>query len=200
MNIKILETKLQTIFENDSFAVTEKNIKERILIELDFILQRIAEYYETIEMIATIKLGAREHIKDEKYDLENLGEIIIKCDNILDMLKNESIYYKEKLINFTEEIFINQDLYDLLKKDMPSISKLLDKLILENSNSSLDNFLNWFDNESNYIKIANLANGDAYQYINKLCYEYCEILKPYQKLKLVKNETGGVNDERTGSN
>ena len=100
----------------------------------------------------------------------------------------------------TEEIFINQDLYDLLKKDMPSISKLLDKLILENSNSSLDNFLNWFDNESNYIKIANLANVDAYQYINKLCYEYCEILKPYQKLKLVKNETGGVNDERTGSN
>lgn len=121
MNIKILETKLQTIFENDLFAVTE-------------------------------------------------------------------------------EIFINQDLYDLLKKDMPSISKLLDKLILENSNSSLDNFLNWFDNESNYIKIANLANVDAYQYINKLCYEYCEILKSYQKLKLVKNETGGVNDERTGSN
>ena len=104
MNIKILETKLQTIFENDLFAVTEENIKERILIELDFILQRIAEYYETIEMIATIKLGAREHIKDEKYDLENLGEIIIKCDNILDMLENESIYYKEKLINFTEEI------------------------------------------------------------------------------------------------
>ena len=67
MNIKILETKLQTIFENDLFAVTEENIKERILIELDFILQRIAEYYETIEMIATIKLGAREHIKDEKY-------------------------------------------------------------------------------------------------------------------------------------
>ena len=29
------------------------------------------------------------------------------------------------------------------------------------------------------IKIANLANVDAYQYINKLCYEYCEILKPY---------------------
>ena len=43
MNIKILETKLQTIFENDLFAVTEENIKERILIELDFILQRIAD-------------------------------------------------------------------------------------------------------------------------------------------------------------
>ena len=93
MNIKILETKVQTIFENDLFAVTEENIKERILIELDFILQTIAEYYETI-----------------------------------------------------------------------------------------------------------LANVDAYQYINKLCYEYCEILKPYQKLKLVKNETSGVNDERTWSN
>ena len=35
MNIKILETKLQTIFENDLFAVTEENIKERILIEQD---------------------------------------------------------------------------------------------------------------------------------------------------------------------
>lgn len=65
-------------------------MKERILIELDFILQRIAEYYETIEMIAIIKLGEREHIKDEKYDLENLGEIIIKCDNILDMLENRT--------------------------------------------------------------------------------------------------------------
>ena len=29
MNIKILETKLQTIFENDLFAITEENIKER---------------------------------------------------------------------------------------------------------------------------------------------------------------------------
>lgn len=65
------------------FAVTEENIKERILIELDFNLQRIAEYYETIEMIATIKLGTREHIKDEKYDLENLGEIIIKLEKEL---------------------------------------------------------------------------------------------------------------------
>lgn len=35
MNIKILETKLQTIFENNLFAVTEENIKERILIEQD---------------------------------------------------------------------------------------------------------------------------------------------------------------------
>lgn len=118
--------------------------------------------------------------------------------NSLKAMRNKLIENNEDT-EYVDEILLKY-LYDLLKKDMPSISKLLDKLILENSNSSLDNFLNWFDNESNYIKIANLANVDAYQYINKLCYEYCEILKPYQKLKLVKNETGGVNDERTGSN
>lgn len=118
--------------------------------------------------------------------------------NSLKAMRNKLIENNEDT-EYVDEILLKY-LYDLLKKDMPSISKLLDKLILENSNSSLDNFLNWFDNESNYIKIANLANVDAYQYINKLCYEYCEILKSYQKLKLVKNETGGVNDERTGSN
>lgn len=118
--------------------------------------------------------------------------------NSLKAMRNKLIENNEDT-EYVDEILLKY-LYDLLKKDMPSISKLLDKLILENSNSSLDNFLNWFDNESNYIKIANLANVDAYQYINKLCYEYCEILKPYQKLKLVKNEKGGVNDERTGSN
>lgn len=60
---------------------------------------------------------------------------------------------------------------------MPSISKLLDKLILENSNSSPDNFIDWFDNEINYLGRENLENVDAYQYINKLCYEYSELLK-----------------------
>ena len=136
----------------------------------------------------------KEEIKVLELDKYELGILI----NALNEFRNKMI--KEgKDTEYVDEILLKY-LYDLLKKDMPSISKLLDKLILENSNSSLDNFLNWFDNESNYIKIANLANVDAYQYINKLCYEYCEILKPYQKLKLVKNETGGVNDERTGSN
>lgn len=36
---------------------------------LDFTLQRIAEYYETIEMIATIKLGAKETLKELSKEL-----------------------------------------------------------------------------------------------------------------------------------
>ena len=50
MNIKILETKLQTIFENDLFVITEENIIERLLMELDFINNRIAEYCETLDI------------------------------------------------------------------------------------------------------------------------------------------------------
>lgn len=77
MNIKILETKLQTIFENDLFVITEENIIERLLMKLDFINNRIAEYCETLDMVATIKLGAKRNIKNESYDLDDLTNIIL---------------------------------------------------------------------------------------------------------------------------
>lgn len=104
--------------------------------------------------------------------------------NSLKAMRNKLIENNEDT-EYVDEILLKY-LYDLLKKDMPSISKLLDKLILENSNSSLDNFLNWFDNESNYIKIANLANVDAYQYINKIVLWILRNIKTISKVKISK--------------
>lgn len=200
MNIKILETKLQTIFENDLFIVTEDNIIERLLMELDFINNRIAEYCETLDMITTIRLGAKDKITDVSCDFDDLTNIILKCDQIIDMLENESFWYKEKIIGFAEELFTNQELYDLLKDNMPTITKLVDKFTLENSNLSLDRFLDWFGDEIDYIKIEDIEKINAYQFIDKLCYEYNEFFEPDTDLRLVKNEKGGAKDEGTGSN
>ena len=50
-----------------------------------------------------------------------------------------------------------------------SVIKLVDKFTLENSNLSLDNFLDWFGDEIDYIRLEDIDKINAYQFIDKLC-------------------------------
>ena len=48
MNIKILETKLQTLLEDDDFIIDEENIIEKLGKELASLIKEVAEYNEGI--------------------------------------------------------------------------------------------------------------------------------------------------------
>ncbi len=55
MNIKILETKLQTIFEDDEFTITKKNLIEKLQGKLSALLKKITEYNNAMTAISILK-------------------------------------------------------------------------------------------------------------------------------------------------
>ena len=55
MNIKKLETKLQTILEDDSFEIDEKNINEKIGKELEKLIVKSAVFNDAINNVECIK-------------------------------------------------------------------------------------------------------------------------------------------------
>ena len=51
MNIKKLETKLQTVLEDDSFEIDEKNINEKIGKELEKLIVKSAVFNDAINNV-----------------------------------------------------------------------------------------------------------------------------------------------------
>ena len=55
MNIKILETKLQTLLEEDDFIIDEENIVNKLGKELASLIKEVAEYNEGISLIDIVR-------------------------------------------------------------------------------------------------------------------------------------------------
>lgn len=191
--IEILETKLQTLLCDDNFLITKESLKKRLEEELGKIIKRIAEYSEAIDMIAHIEIASSNKLPGIS---EEQSEILIKkCQNIIEMLEEELLPHKNKFYDVIEEIFTNQDLYDAIKSEIPSACELVDSLALENSNSALDEFLNWIYEEIDYIKLEDINGINAYQFIDKECHDYNKYFEPDIEIRLVKNNTESANKE-----
>ena len=64
MNIKILETKLQTLLEDDDFIIDEENIIERLGKELASLIKEVAEYNEgKLDKIAIFFMNLKNDIQ-----------------------------------------------------------------------------------------------------------------------------------------
>lgn len=195
MKIKILETKLQTILEDDDLKITEENIVETIE---KILKDKLSKFAKLNEATADI-----EYYRDEYEDFmseENDDFFTLTTNTILCILDRECSTDKDKICNLIAELFINQDFYDLMKDSFPSIKKIVDKLNLSDCIFDIENILDWLRDGFDSIQTENIDYESIFEYINSEFEDFNNLFVPdVNELPIVKNKEGD-SDEETRSN
>lgn len=183
MSIKILETKLQTLLENDKFIINEENIIKLLGKEIANLLKDIAECNEGITLMDIVR---DSYSKKFNLKIDNLL-FISKSNDIVGMLEKIRNNNINKILDIIEEIFTNQELYNYLKEEIPVIKKIVAKLNSDNCPFSLDDILEWFDDEFSLIKIKELEDMTIYEYLSILFREFNSFFILEETKNIVKN-------------
>lgn len=196
MNIKILETKLQTIFEDDEFTITKKNLIEKIQEKLSTLLKNITEYNSAITAISILE----DEYSGRFVDNRNSLLYSLKCNEIEMLLDDEISSDRIKFLDFIEEVFTNQDLYNFIKKVTPSIVKLVDKLNKYDC-FSLSELMDRFDDEINIVSLEELKDRAVFEYLDSTFLCFKDLLVPTEEDKkfVVNDEENSSNKETTNN-
>lgn len=183
MNIKILETKLQTLLEDDDFIIDEENIIEKLGKELASLIKEVAEYNEGISLIDIVRDSYSKKFKMKT----DSWLFILKSNDIAGMLEEERNEIINMLLDIIEEIFTNQELYEYIKKEIPVIEEIVDKLNAEDSIVSLNDIIEWFDEEFSNIKVNGLEDIKIYEYLAMNFSDFNNIFVTEETKPIVKN-------------
>ena len=183
MNIKILETKLQTLLEDDDFIIDEENIIEKLGKELASLIKEVAEYNEGISLIDIVRDSYSKKFKMKT----DSWLFILKSNDIAGMLEEERNEIINMLLDIIEEIFTNQVLYEYIKKEIPVIEEIVDKLNAEDSIVSLNDIIEWFDEEFSNIKVNGLEDIKIYEYLAMNFSDFNNIFVTEETKPIVKN-------------
>lgn len=196
MNIKILETKLQTIFEDDEFTITKKNLIEKIQEKLSTLLKNITEYNSAMTAISILEDEYSGRFVDDRNSLL----YSLKCNEIEMLLDDEISSDRSKFLDFIEEVFTNQDLYNFIKKATPSIVKLVDKLNKYDC-FSLSELMDRFDDEINVVSVEDLEDRTVFEYLDSTFLCFKELLVPTEADKkfVINAEESESNKETAGN-
>ena len=183
MNIKILETKLQTLLEDDDFIIDEENIVNKLGKELASLIKEVAEYNEGISLIDIVRdsYSKKFRMKTDSW------LFILKSNDIVGMLEEERNEIINMLLDVIEEIFTNQELYEYIKKEIPVIEEIVDKLNAEDSIVSLNDIIEWFDEEFSNIKVNGLDDIKIYEYLATNFSDFNNIFVTEETKPIVKN-------------
>lgn len=183
MNIKILETKLQTLLEDDDFIIDEENIVNKLGKELASLIKEVAEYNEGISLIDIVRdsYSKKFRMKTDSW------LFILKSNDIAGMLEEERNEIINMLLDVIEEIFTNQELYEYIKKEIPVIEEIVDKLNAEDSIVSLNDIIEWFDEEFSNIKVNGLEDIKIYEYLAMNFSDFNNIFVTEETKPIVKN-------------
>ncbi len=106
----------------------------------------------------------------------------LKCNEIEMLLDDEISSDRIKFLDFIEEVFTNQDLYDSIKKVTPSIVKLVDKLNKYDC-FKLNELMDRFDDEINIVSIEELKDRTIFEYLDSTFLCFKELLVPREEQK-----------------
>lgn len=195
MEIKVLETKLQTILEDDSLEITKENIAEKVENILVQLIEKIAKMNDAVTSIEFIK---DEYISDFK-ETETSKLFDIATDTMICLCDNECVEDKDKIFEIITEIFYNQDLYDLINKFIPSIKQLVNKLNSNDCIFEVEDIINWIKDGLDCINTENIEDITIFEYLDKEFEDFNNLFVPEDRIKIVVNKEG-AEDEGRGSN
>lgn len=184
MEIKVLETKLQTILEDDSLEITKENIVEKIE---DILGNFIGKFARLNDATTTIEYLKDEYISDFK-DAETSKLFAVATDAMICLFDNECLEEKDKVLEIINEIFYNQDLYDLIKNYIPSIKKLVDKLNSDDCIFEVEDIIYWIKDDLDSINTENIKDITVYEYLDKELEDFNNLFVPEEKIKIVVNK------------
>jgi hypothetical protein len=184
MNIKILETKLQTILEDDSFEITEENISKKIE---EIFADAIIKFARLNEATTDIEYFRDEYYKDIT-DVEDKEIFEIAIRGLICVFENDCYYDKNKVIEIITELFTNQDFYDLMKNNFPSIIKLVDKLNSSECIFELEDIMNWLKDGFDSINMENIEDITAFEYLNIEFEDFNNLFVPDKDVAIVSNK------------
>ncbi len=156
MNLKKLETKIQTIIENDEFEFDIENVYTALNLLYGNLIKKVAQFniieYEVYS------------IKEENLDLfdnrKSRSLLKINCNRLENFLEEERENTKQITLDLIEEILVNQDLYDLLVDELPSLEKIITYLNTNNeSEYEIVDIIEWFEDWLDCIEPEDISNG-----------------------------------------
>lgn len=184
MEIKVLETKLQTILEDDTLEITKENIIEKIE---DILGNFIGKFARLNDATTTIEYLKDEYISDFR-DIETSNLFDVASDAMICLFDNECLEEKDKVLEIINEIFYNQDLYDLIKNYIPSIKKLVDKLNSDDCIFEVEDIIYWIKDDLASINTENIKDITVYEYLDKELEDFNNLFVPEEKIKIVVNK------------
>lgn len=184
MEIKVLETKLQTILEDDTLEITKENIIEKIE---DILGNFIGKFARLNDATTTIEYLKDEYISDFR-DIETSNLFDVASDAMICLFDNECLEEKDKVLEVINEIFYNQDLYDLIKNYIPSITKLVDKLNSDDCIFEVEDIIYWIKDDLDSINTENIKDITVYEYLDKELEDFNNLFVPEEKIKIVVNK------------
>ena len=197
MNIEILETKLQTIFEDDSLKITEKNYKKIINDKLVEIVQKNALCNDAV---TDLEVFGDNYIS--VFEQESIEELVENDINALCNLYKVLCTEENKIIiDIVEEILINQELYDDIKDEIPGIAEIVDELNMPDKAFCLDDILEWMSSDLSDIGIEDVENKTFYEYLGEsLTYFNSFFTSKVDTTNYVTNRKEVEENEGSGSN
>ncbi len=163
MNLKKLEVKIQTITENDEFKFDVENIYTHLNLLYSNLIKKVAQFnlieYEVYS------------IKEESLDLFNNRKsrslLKINCNRLEKFLEEEREFTKQIVLNLIEEILVNQDLYDLLVEELPSLEKIITYMNSDNEcEYELADIMEWFEDWLDCIEPEDILDGLIFTILN----------------------------------
>ena len=121
-------------------------------------------------------------------------------NNVINLLDRECFDDKDKFLAVIEEIFTNQDLYDSIKKEIPAVIDIVDKLNSVDCIFDLDDINDWFNIDLDTIGTDDIENITIYEYLNKSFEDFNNLYVPEDDKNLVTNRKEVEDDEGTRSN
>ena len=184
MEIKVLETKLQTILEDDSLEITKENIVKKIE---DILGNFIGKFARLNDATTTIEYLKDEYISDFR-DIDTSNLFDVASDAMICLFDNECLEEKDKVLEVINEIFYNQDLYDLIKNNIPSIKKIVDKLNSDDCIFEVEDIIYWIKDSLDSVHSEFIEDITVYQYLDKELEDFNNLFVPEEKEKIVTNK------------
>lgn len=183
MKIDILKTKLQTILSDDSLNITKENIVKVTEEVLKKSISKIARINEAMIEIIFLKEKNTKDVATENKELFKLAS-----QTLIVILDKECCEEKNKICDLIFELFINQNFYDLIKDNIPSIKNLVDKLNRPDCIFDIKDILEWIGDDLNLICNKNIENIFAFEYFENEFKEFNKLfINKKDKNFIVKN-------------
>lgn len=184
MNIEKIETKLQTILEDDDLEITEENVGDKIKGILEYAIMKFARLNEAMIDIEDFREEYDEDILDE----ENKEIFEFATRTIICAIEKEYYFDKNKIIEIMTELFVNQDFYDLMKNNFPSIIKLVDKLNSVDCIFGIKDIMDWLNDGFEEIDTEYIEDISVYEYFDNEFEDFNNLFVSDKEQKIVSNK------------
>ncbi|MFG6318384.1 MAG: hypothetical protein K1W33_00745 [Clostridia bacterium] len=155
MSLKKLEIKLQTIIENDELELDIKNIYTQLQDMYENVIMKAAQFNFSEFDVYSIKEDCLEFFSDRKEKF--LLRFHCNClENFLEERRQKTVQTGLDLI---EEILVNQELYDLLVKELPHLEKIITYMNSNKRDYEIDNIISWFEDWLDCVQPFDIKEG-----------------------------------------